>query len=97
MKRTAVAMIVFVGSVSVLSLAMPASAASYPVCPAGGSDNALRCEYPNFEECSATASGGLGYCVRNLESVLDAHASYRGSALWRGSFGFSGAVAREDR
>jgi hypothetical protein len=97
MRRTPVALIVLVSSVIVLSSANPAKAASYPVCLAGGSDNALRCDYANFEECRATASGGLGYCVANPMSVFNAHASYRGSALWRQSFGFSGAVTREDR
>jgi hypothetical protein len=60
MRRTPVALIVLVSSVSALSSANPATAASYPVCLAGGSDNALRCDYANFEECRATASGGLG-------------------------------------
>jgi hypothetical protein len=85
MRRTPVALIVLVSSVSVLNLANPAKAASYPVCLAGGSDNALRCDYANFEECRATASGGLGYCIANLASVFNAQASYRGSVLWRPS------------
>jgi Protein of unknown function (DUF3551) len=97
MRRTPVALIVLVSSVSVLSSASPAKSASHPVCLAGGSDNALRCDYANFEECRATASGGLGYCVANPASVFNAHASYRGSAPWRRSFGLSGAVTREDR
>jgi hypothetical protein len=97
MRRIPVALIVLVSSVSVFSSANPAKAASHPVCLAGRSDNAPRCEYPNFEECGATASGGLGYCVANPASVFIAHASYRGSALLRRSFGLSGAVTREDR
>jgi hypothetical protein len=80
MRRIPVALIVLVSSVSVLNLATPARAASDPVCLTGGSDNALRCNYANFEECRAIASGGLGYCVRNPASVFNAHASYRGSA-----------------
>ena len=43
----------------------PASAEAYPVCLAGGSDNSLRCDYTTLEQCKATASGGLGYCVSN--------------------------------
>jgi hypothetical protein len=74
MRRTPVALIVLVSSVSALSSANPATAASYPVCLAGGSDNALRCDYANFEECRATASGDLGYCVANPASVFNAHA-----------------------
>jgi hypothetical protein len=77
MRRTTVVLIVLIGSVGALNLATPARAASYPVCLAAGSDNALRCNYASFEECRATASGGLGYCVRNPESFLDAYASFR--------------------
>ena len=80
MRRIPVAVIVLVSSVSVFNLGTPARAASDPVCLTGGSDNALRCDFANFEECRATASGGLGYCVRNPASVFNAHASYRGSA-----------------
>jgi Protein of unknown function (DUF3551) len=97
MRRTPVELIVLVSAVTFLSSANPAKAASYPVCLAVGSDNALRCDYANFEECRATASGGFGYCVANPASVFNADASYRGSTLWRRSFGFSGAVIREDR
>jgi hypothetical protein len=79
MRRTPIASIVLIGSVSVVNLATPARAASYPVCLAGGSNNALRCNYANFEECRASASGGLGYCVANPASDFNAHASYRGS------------------
>ena len=50
-----------------------------PVTVAGGSNNALRCNYANFEECRASASGGLGYCVANPASVLNAQTSYRRS------------------
>jgi hypothetical protein len=97
MRRTTVALIVLVGSVGALNLATPARAASYPVCLAGGSDNALRCDYASFGECHVTAFGGLGYCVRNPESVVDANASYRRSTLWRRSFDFHAAISREDR
>jgi hypothetical protein len=79
MRRTPIASIVLVSSISVLSSATLARAASYPVCLAGGSSNALRCNYANFEECRTSASGGLGYCVENPASVFNAHASYRGS------------------
>jgi hypothetical protein len=50
-----------------------------PVCLSGGSDNSLRCDYANFEQCKASASGGLGYCVANPASVFNAQASYRRS------------------
>jgi hypothetical protein len=79
MRRTPIALIVLVSLVSVSDLATSAMAASYPVCLAGGSNNALRCNYANFEECRASASGGLGYCAANPASVFDAHASYRRS------------------
>jgi hypothetical protein len=79
MRRTPIALIVLVGLVSVSNPATSAMAASYPVCLTGGSNNALRCNYANFTECQASASGGLGYCVANPASVVDAHASYRKS------------------
>jgi hypothetical protein len=75
MRRIPVALIVFVGSVSVLNLATPARAVSYPVCLAGGSDNTLRCNYPSFEECRASAFGGLGNCVGNPAAVFNVQAS----------------------
>jgi len=62
--------------VSALGPATPARAASYSVCLTGGSDDALRCDYANFEQCRASASGGLGYCVANPASVFNAQASH---------------------
>jgi len=79
MRRTPIVLIVLVSSVSVLNLVTPAGAASNSVSLAGGSDNSLRCDYASFEECRASASGGLGYCVANPASAFDAQASYRGS------------------
>ena len=79
MRRIPVAVIVLVSSVSVLNLATPARAASDPVCLTGGSDNALRCDYANFEECRATASGGLAI-ASGIQRPSSTHASYRGSA-----------------
>jgi Protein of unknown function (DUF3551) len=52
-------------TVSLLSVAAPLMAASYPVCLAGGADNSMRCEFANFQQCRASASGGVGYCVTN--------------------------------
>jgi Protein of unknown function (DUF3551) len=79
MVRTHIALIVLVSVVSVLNQATSAMAASYPVCLTGGSNNALRCNYTNFTECQASASGGLGYCVANPALVFNAHTSYRRS------------------
>jgi hypothetical protein len=79
MRRTPIASIVFVSSISVSNLAALARAASYPICLTGGSNNALRCNYANFEECRTSASSGLGYCVEIPASVFNAHASYRAS------------------
>src|SRR5258708_9078900 len=76
MRRIPVAVIVLVSSVSVFNLGTPARAASDPVCLTGGSDKALRCEFANFEECRATASGGFGYFVRNPTSLSIAHPTY---------------------
>jgi hypothetical protein len=65
--------------VSALGPPIPARAASYPVCLAGGSNNALRCNYANFEVCRASASGGLGYRVANPASAFNAQTGYRRS------------------
>ena len=73
MRRTPIALIVLFSSVSVLNLATPA--ASSPVCLAGGSDNSMRCDYVSLEQCRASASGGVGYCVENPTSVFNAQAS----------------------
>jgi hypothetical protein len=61
-------------------IAAPARAESYPVCLAGDENNALRCEYVNLEQCRATASGGLGYCVMNPAYTSSAYARYNGAA-----------------
>src|ERR1700759_3524071 len=76
MRRTPIGLIALVTSMSASNLATPARAAS--VCLAGGSDNSLRCDYASFEQCRASASGGLGYCVVDPAAVLNAQASYRG-------------------
>jgi Protein of unknown function (DUF3551) len=57
-----------------------AAAQTYPVCLAGGSTDAVQCDYVNLEQCRATASGGLGYCVTNPAYSSNAYASYRGAA-----------------
>jgi hypothetical protein len=59
--------------------AVPARADSYPVCLAGGEDNAMQCEFANLEQCRATASGGLGYCVMN-PATASSYARYNGVA-----------------
>ena len=59
--------------------ATPAGAATYPFCLAGGQNNAIQCDYANLEQCQATASGGLGYCVTNPGYPSDAYASHRGA------------------
>ena len=84
MRRIPVAVIVLVSSVSVLNLATPARAASDPVCLTGGSDNALRCDFANFEEFRATASGGLAISsgIRRPSSArLRAIANLQSSSL----------------
>ncbi len=57
--------------------ATPARAETYPVCLAGGQTNALQCDYTTLAQCQATASGGLGYCVTNPGSTINAYARYR--------------------
>ena len=44
----------------------PASAETYPVCMAGGFDSrALHCDFSDFDQCRATASGIGGSCIQN--------------------------------
>ena len=58
-----------------------AHAQSDSVCLSDGSDNSLRCDYSSMEQCRATASGGLGYCVSNpfASSANDSRAKLLGS------------------
>jgi hypothetical protein len=77
MRRTPIALLMLASSASALSPAT--SAMADPVCLSGGSDNSLRCDYTSFDQCRASASGGLGYCVANPASVFNAQASYRRS------------------
>jgi hypothetical protein len=58
---------------TILNVATSTSAQSYPVCLAGAEDNALRCEYTSLNQCRATASGGLGYCVMNPAKATSTH------------------------
>lgn len=66
-------------SLIIFGVTTPAVAQTYPVCLAGGPDNTRRCDFANLEQCQATASGGLGYCVTNPAYNPDAHANYRGT------------------
>jgi uncharacterized membrane protein YjjB (DUF3815 family) len=46
------------------AVAPPARAETYPVCMAGGFDSrALHCDFLDFDQCRATASGIGGSCV----------------------------------
>jgi hypothetical protein len=49
---------------SLLVFATPSTAQS-AICLAGGNENSLRCDFATLEQCQASASGGLGYCVAN--------------------------------
>jgi hypothetical protein len=53
-------------------------AESYRVCLTGGEDNATQCDYTSLEQCRATASGGLGYCVMNPAYASNSYARYDG-------------------
>jgi hypothetical protein len=79
-KTSPIALMAFLTLGSILIAAAPARAESYPVCLAGGENNALQCEYANLEQCRATASGGLGYCVMNPAYTSSAYARYNGAA-----------------
>ena len=77
MRRLLNALAARVISTSILAVATPAAAETYPVCLAGGPADTLLCEYANLEQCQASASGGLGYCVANPASASNAYASER--------------------
>jgi len=79
-KTRPIAVMAFLTLASIFIAAAPARAESYPVCLAGGENNASQCEYANLEQCRATASGGLGYCVVNPVYTSDAYAHYNGAA-----------------
>jgi len=76
MRRYLIALAAFAISASIPGLARAVPEA-YPVCLAGGSADALRCDYTNLEQCRATASGGLGYCVSNPAYTSNPYAGYR--------------------
>ncbi len=48
-----------------LEFTAPSIAGAYPICLTGGDANSLRCEFSSLEQCQMSASGGLGYCIRN--------------------------------
>jgi hypothetical protein len=79
MRRVLTALATLIFSTSVVSVTMAAGAESYSVCLAGGSNDALRCDYASLEQCRATASGGLGVCIMNPAAVSKAFASYSGA------------------
>ncbi len=73
------ALLALLALASVCIATTPARAESYPVCLAGGENNATQCEYANLEQCRASASGGLGYCVMNPAYASTAYARYDGA------------------
>jgi hypothetical protein len=74
-----IALIALMTLASIFIAAAPARAEAYPVCLAGGENNALQCEYATLGQCRVTASGGLGYCVMN-PTYRSAYARYEGAA-----------------
>jgi hypothetical protein len=79
MRRFPIALAALLTSACISNMATPAGAATYPVCVAGGTTDAVLCDYANLAQCQATASGGLSYCVTNPEYTSNACASYRGA------------------
>jgi hypothetical protein len=59
------ALTVLCTSTGLVGLTTLSIAGSYPICLTGGDSNTLRCEFSSLEQCQASASGGLGYCIRN--------------------------------
>jgi hypothetical protein len=79
MRRFLITLAARLTSASIISMTSPANAETYAVCLAGGTADALRCDFANLEQYQATASGGLGYCVTNPAYASNAYASYRGA------------------
>ncbi len=77
MRRFLMVLAPLLTSAYILGEPTQAAAQTYPVCLAGGSTDAVQCDYVNLEQCRATASGGLGYCVMNPAYSSNAYASYR--------------------
>src|SRR5262245_28547847 len=77
--RRIIMALALLASTSISSVA--ASANADLVCLAGGAENDLKCDYGNLEQCRATASGGLGYCVTNPAYASSAYAGLRGTAM----------------
>lgn len=79
MRRFFIVLAPLLTSACIFCVATPAGAATYPVCLAGGTADAILCDYANLAQCQATASGAGGYCVTNPEYASSANASYRGA------------------
>ena len=47
-----------ISSTSFVSFTTLESAEAYPFCLAGSSNNAMKCDYADLEQCRAAASGG---------------------------------------
>ena len=77
MRRFLVILAPLLTSACILAEATPAAAETYPVCLAGGSANAIQCDFASLAQCRATASGALGSCVTNPGYTISAYASYR--------------------
>ncbi len=61
--------------------AAPAWAEDYPVCMAGGYDSrSLHCDFSNFDQCRATASGIGGSCTVNPNYTPPPATTRRGPA-----------------
>ena len=79
MRRFLIVLAPLLASACILGAATPAAAETYPICLAGGTADALLCDYASLEQCRATASGAGGYCVKNTAYNSNPYASYRGA------------------
>jgi Protein of unknown function (DUF3551) len=77
-KTRPAALIAFLTLAGIFAVATPARAEA-SVCLAGD-DNEPQCIYSSLEQCQATASGGLGYCVTKPAFVSGTYAKYNGAA-----------------
>jgi hypothetical protein len=78
MRRYSILLAGLLASARIYGAATPARDEAHPFCLAGGSANAVGCDYATLAQCQATAAGGLGYCVTNPGYTLNAYASYAG-------------------
>jgi Protein of unknown function (DUF3551) len=85
MRRSLIALGALITAASIFQVVAPVKAATlYPVCRYGGGGDGeyrMRCDFPSFEECKATAQGIGGSCIANpAYNAASGNASTQGRA-----------------